>query len=146
MGQAFIIGNQRGNLYVYSFDGELIQKLDTVALEVSSLKVDSKHKLFLACSGDNLFIQQQQQVRTSNSVAGHTLRSFKHQVRISIVELSVYHSLVFTASDNVVFVWDYEFAKMVRQLKFSEDITAIQCINYYSLLLLSTNTGKLLLL
>lgn len=60
------------------------------------------------------------------------------------MEVSLFHNILITgASDQSVYVWDYEFVKLIGcvTLEKHAEPTAIHVIPGYPLLFLATNTG-----
>ena len=61
---------------------------------------------------------------------------------IMIVELSVFHNLIVTASHTEeIYIWDYEFFKLLANIKLPKrvDPTAISITNIYPLMIIATN-------
>lgn len=57
------------------------------------------------------------------------------------MEVSVYHNLLIIGSNNCnsLYIWNYEYGKLIGEIKFKEDTpVSIQVINGYSLLLATT--------
>ena len=108
--KAFLIGNQRGQVSAHNIIGEVDQQLDCMGNEISNLKLDSFNKLFVVTSECNLYIQSLEKVKVSEHLKSlnkpYTLRQIKNlhgQKVITCVELSVYHSLIFTGSSSIYF-------------------------------------------
>ena len=63
---------------------------------------------------------------------------------ISILAVSVYHNLIASvASDNIVYLYEYEFGKYLKSIKVNEGqiVTALEFINGLGIILLCTNDG-----
>lgn len=68
------------------------------------------------------------------------------KLEVGIVALSVYHNLVATSSiDNKLVIYDYEFGKLIAKVTLDEgvDVTGMEFINGYSLLLVATSDKNL---
>jgi hypothetical protein len=63
MGQAFIVGNSKGNLNIHSFTGDIISSLDTLPAEVSHLKIDQNNHMYLTLADSMIAIQQHNYIK-----------------------------------------------------------------------------------
>ncbi|EAR87863.2 WD domain, G-beta repeat protein (macronuclear) [Tetrahymena thermophila SB210] len=142
-GSKFILGNHRGEISLHSIqNGELINKLHSHQNEVTSIRIDYLNKLLISAGWDsNIKIQY---LTDSGSDIKREIINCFYNKEVTIVEVSVYHNLLFAASNSeFIYVFDYEFAKLLYciELENKVEVQAMSVVNGFSLLLISANNG-----
>ncbi|KAL4499692.1 hypothetical protein ABPG72_017232 [Tetrahymena utriculariae] len=142
-GSKFILGNHRGEITLHSIqNGELINKLHSHQNEVTSIRIDFLNKLLISAGWDsNIKIQY---LTDSGSDIKREIINCFYNKEVTIVEVSVYHNLLFAASNSeFIYVFDYEFAKLLYciELENKVEVQAMSVVNGFSLLLISANNG-----
>lgn len=63
-------------------------------------------------------------------------------IKVSNLDVSIHHSLIFVTSLNLLYMLDYEFAKCLTILEFPAEITAILFLANYPIYVVSLTNGK----
>ena len=114
------------------------------SIEVTSMKVDYVNKLVITSSTDStIFVQKELKL---NYEIKRKVVNVHYQKEISLLEASVYHNIFITAStSNLVYIWDYEYTRLIGSVELEEgcEPTAIQFINGFAIMIISTNIGTI---
>lgn len=140
----FILGDQSGQLGIYLYaTGELLETMHSHTNEVSSVKVDYLNRLIIS-SGWDYSVLIQQEIKEKYTLKRKVANCHSRK-EISILEVSVYHNLFITPASrsNVIYIYDYEYARLIGSIEIEEqaEATAIQFVNGYSIVVISTNAG-----
>lgn len=141
----FILGDQHGHMALYLYaTGERLKTLKNHTNEITSIKADYGNKMIISSSLDSSIIIQKEN-KLDFEVKRRAFNAH-YRKQIVLMETSIYHNLFVTgAADNVLYVWDYEYAKLVGSITIEDDAepTAIQFINGYSIIIISTTHGTI---
>jgi len=143
-GTRFLLGDDRGNINIYNTStGEKIRELISHSNEVTSLEVDYFNNLVISSGVDSLInIQKEGKV---NYEMKRSIKNVNFNKGVSFMEVSVYHSLILTmGNNNSIFVWDYEYAKLLASIQGSRDseLTTVYVFNHYPLIVVADTSGK----
>lgn len=141
----FVIGDHRGGLHMFNFNnGEKCATLIGHSNEISVLRVDFINKLFISAGYDsNILIQKENKEEFEIK---REIKNCFHGKEIYIMEVSIYHNiLVMGSTQREIFVWDYEYCKLLGSIQLAEGYEPISFafINGYSILLLSASDNKI---
>ena len=131
------------SLYLYS-TGELLRSLKGHSNEITALKADYMNKIIISSSLDSSIIIQKEN-KMDFEIKRKMINGHYHK-QIILMEASIYHNLFITGvRDNILYVWDYEYARLVGSITIEEDAepTAIIFINGYSVIIISTTRGTI---
>jgi WD40 repeat protein len=119
--KSFIIGNHKGELHSFSsLTGELLSRLVPHGNEVSCLRIDYENKIFVSAGWDSSVLIQREYGSAFSLV--RELRNNFYSKEITFMEVSIFHNLIVIGSshDCCLYVWDYEFAKLLMSIQFPE--------------------------
>jgi len=142
----FIVGDHRGNLGLYLYaTGELLKNLVPHTNEITNIKTDFANKLIITASSDStLYIQRE--TKTGFEVK-RKIKNIHNQKEITLLEVSVYHNLIATATtgSNVVYLYDYEFARLIGSVLVPKgtEPTCIHFINGYGFIIIADSSGSI---
>jgi WD40 repeat protein len=141
----YLLSNQKGQMSLHNYlNGEVIRPLQPHHAEVSNLKIDYGNKLIVSSSLDSSIIIQKEGLSGYEVV--RTVINCHNKKEIHLMELSTYHNLIVTGSnENRVYLYDYELLKVVGcvQLPEGNEPTAIQFLNGFGLLMIACNDGRI---
>ena len=144
-GKKFILGDDHGKINIYmTSTGELIKTLIPHANEVVSLEVDDLNKLIISCGIDSK-INVHKEVKTTSEVM-RSISNVYFNKGISQIEVSVYHNLILTrGNNNLIFVWDYEFVKLLAciQTPVDSEPVLVSILNNYPIIKVADTKGKI---
>ena len=141
----FILGDHRGQLNLYSYaTGEKLNQLAPHNNEITGVRIDLTNKMVVSSSWDSsISIQKETELGYELK---RTLKNIHYNKEISLMEISVYHNIFITTSNtNIIYVWDYEFMKMIATIEILENAepTCITFIHGYSYLIIADSSGKI---
>ncbi|EGR30688.1 hypothetical protein IMG5_125790 [Ichthyophthirius multifiliis] len=142
-GNKFIIGNNKGNIELHDmFNGELLHKLGSHSNEVTCIKFDYLNDMIISGSWDSSIKIQNLNEKTFE--IKRQINNCFYNKEITFIELSVYHNLLFMASNSEkIYIYDYEFTKLLSciELNLNTEPTSIRVINGFCLVLIASNDG-----
>ncbi len=135
----FILGDSKGNLTAHQYStGDCLRKLVSHSNEITALKIDHTNHLILSGGWDSV-LNVQKEVKGIYELK-RTVKNLHHNKVVSLIEISVYHNLLVTSTqNNVLYIWDYEFARLIAVIQTAEtsEFSCVHFVNGYSVL-----TGK----
>ena len=141
----FLLGDHRGNIGMYNYNtGELIQNLESHTNEIESLRIDYSNKLIISGGWDSSLIIQKETKKGFE--VRRKITNMHYNKEILFLDVSVYHNLIVTcSSNNVMFIWDYEYAKLLASITIDKDSepSCLKFINGYAVLIVGDNQGKI---
>ncbi|KAL4438771.1 hypothetical protein ABPG74_013444 [Tetrahymena malaccensis] len=149
-GQKFLLGNQKGQLSLHSYqqNGERIKFLNNHSNEVTQLKIDYVNKLLISGGWDSTIKIQQLSEETVE--LKRKVENVHNEKGISLLEVSVYHNVIFSATQNLeqIFIYDYEYGRLLNYIEFKKktEPTALSVIQGYPILIVATSENKIYLI
>ncbi|KAL4464437.1 hypothetical protein ABPG72_021771 [Tetrahymena utriculariae] len=149
-GQKFLLGNQKGQLSLHSYqqNGERIKFLNNHSNEVTQLKIDYVNKLLISGGWDSTIKIQQLSEETVE--LKRKVENVHNEKGISLLEVSVYHNVIFSATQNLeqIFIYDYEYGRLLNFIEFKKktEPTALSVIQGYPILIVATSENKIYLI
>lgn len=162
VGRKFLVGTDRGTVKFFNKNGELTNSFQGHSNEVLKIRADWLNQLVLTNSWDGDIkawreptkgefegkhredsalkpVEAKEPYRLVKSISRSKANT---HMEITSMELNLYHSLVVTTStEQAVYVWDYEYCKLMARIELASEPTFTFLTDEYPLLIVGGKDG-----